>query len=125
MSTWGVKRMAPKRLYLSFSLFFENALIPLTWEKWFARLGYYTIPSNTVEDCVDFFEDVFCVSKPKSENDQNDVMSSILGTTSGKKNRRMNGLRKVETNQDKGSGGKTNQQFKLVDAEEFSIGNAI
>jgi hypothetical protein len=91
-------------------------------EKWFARLGYYTIPSNAVDDCVDFFEDVFCVNKPKSENDQNDVMSSILGTTSssGKKNRRMNGLRKVDANQEKG--GKSNPQFKLVDAEEFSIG---
>ena len=88
-------------------------------QKWFARLGYYTVPCPVAEECVDFYQDTLNVFKNKPE--ERGDMASILGQNGGvDKSKKRRGVRKVEPLTT--LKGTQAQQFRLVDSEEFVIG---
>ena len=62
---------------------------------WFARLGYYTVPSTKSDECIDFYESIFNISKTKEKETPND-MSDILNSMGDKSKKRRNGLRKSD-----------------------------
>lgn len=79
-------------------------------------MAYYTVPTVYIEDTVDFYEDTLNVFK---KNKSPDEMQAILGIASAK-TKTKNAQRLLDPNHNKGH----NNQFRLVDAEEFVIGIA-
>jgi hypothetical protein len=84
------------------------------------------VPSNAAEDCVEFYENVFNLLKPRNQGQTLDFASLVgqmsMSSASANKEKstlRRTGIRKPDTSILKGVQG---QQFRLVDSEEFVVG---
>ncbi|KAJ3044648.1 hypothetical protein HDV00_001574 [Rhizophlyctis rosea] len=97
-------------------------------KQWFARLGYYALPTSHVDDCIRFYEGAFSSHRGKTSTGKKATTLDIAQTPGSRGGGSHMGMGVSVTRKKPGAAATLRQAitqgqgFRLVDTEDFIIG---